>query len=59
MKHLILPTAPFSFVADGLAIGGIVAYGEPLPFAFALNVAQEAADSGDPYVMDGISERAA
>ncbi len=42
MKHLIQPEAPYSFVADGLAIGGITAYGEPLePFALAMNVAHE------------------
>lgn len=48
MKHAIAPKAPFSWVADGLAIGGIVAYGEDLSgFGLCLNVAQEIA-SGDP-----------
>ena len=40
MNFLITPSAPYSFVWDGVAIGGITAYGEPLKrFGFAMNVA--------------------
>jgi len=28
MKHIITPTAPFSYVADDLAVGGILAYAD-------------------------------
>ncbi len=41
MKHLITPTAPFSFIADDLAIGGITAYGEGHRFDLRINVAYE------------------
>lgn len=42
MKHLITPHASYSYVADRLAIGGIMAYGENLSaFSQRINVAYE------------------
>lgn len=41
MKHLITPHTPFSFIADDLAIGGVMAYGEGHRFDLRINVAYE------------------
>lgn len=44
MKHLITPHATISYVADGIAIGGVEAYREDLGrFSLLLNVAEEVA----------------
>jgi len=48
---ILTPFGPYSFVWDKVAIGGILAYGEPLtPFGFIMNVAWEITDYG------GVSE---
>jgi protein-tyrosine phosphatase len=42
VKHLLTPDAPFSFVADDLAIGGVMAYAETgTRFDLRINVAYE------------------
>lgn len=47
MKHLITPDAPFSFVADDIAIGGILAYGQDISrFGLCINVAYELVATG-------------
>jgi len=42
VRHLITPDAPYSFVADGIAVGGITSYGKDINrFGLAINVAKE------------------
>jgi hypothetical protein len=43
-----MPFAPYSFVSDEIAVGGLLAYGEPLQeFGFVMNVAWELVSAGD------------
>lgn len=52
MKHPLTPDAPYSFIADDLAIGGITAYGETdVRFDLYVQVAYEITDQdpGDQY----------
>ncbi len=53
MRHLITPDAVFSFVADGIAVGGLRSYGESLTrFGLLINVAKEFADEKGARVYD-------
>lgn len=48
---ILTPFGPYSFVWDKVAIGGVLAYGEPLtPFGFVMNVAWEFVEYGGTEV---------
>jgi len=59
VNFVITPFGPYSFVWDGVAIGGIRAYGETLTrFGFLMNVAQEFAvdEDGEEKVSEKIRD---
>jgi protein-tyrosine phosphatase len=52
---IITPFGPYSFVSQGIAIGGVLAYGEPLEqFGRLLNVAWELAPTESNELSDSV-----